>query len=267
MPSGYSIYVDRDSYVHESLDPRTKTLGVVVAFVLSLLFNSPWALGIIFLALMGIASLAQLPSSTVRFLLYSTVWFVVLSLIMWPLYVHVGTVAFHVGGLAITWKGLLFGLAMGLRVAVMVVAAGIWMATTSPQKLTAAFLQSGMPYKIGTAISTTIRLVPLIVGEWATIVEAQRARGVDYQRGNIMVRMGRSVRVLGPMLLRSIDIAQSLAMAMDARAYGAFPKRTNIVSVQVGRADRMLLVVFALLILLGIYCRTHGIGILLPNYL
>lgn len=268
MPSGYSIYVDRETYVHNDIDPRTKSLGVITVFALSLMYNAPLPLALILLALFPVALVSQLPGSTIRFLMLSTIWFVVLSLVIWPAYVHVGLPLFHVfGSVPITWVGIQFGLAMGIRVAVMVFAAGIWMATTSPQKLTAAFLKSGMPYKVGTVISSTIRLVPLIVGEWSTIVEAQKARGLNYQQGGIIRRLSRSVRILGPMILRSLDIAQSLAMAMDARAYGAYPRRTNIVEVNPGWQDRAILAGFGILLVFGIYCRTHGIGVLLPHYL
>jgi len=64
---------------------------------------------------------------------------------------------FTVLGQTITLNGLLFGLAMGLRVALMVTAAGVWMMTTSPQKLTVGLLHLGLPYKAGVAMTAAGR--------------------------------------------------------------------------------------------------------------
>src|SRR5205085_6206669 len=103
---------------------------------------------------------------------------------IWPLYVHGGSDLFTIGGQTVTLNGLLFGLAMGLRVALMVTAAGVWMMTTSPQKLTVGLLHLGLPYKAGVAMTAAIRFVPLLNAERATIAEAQQARPLDLRHGN-----------------------------------------------------------------------------------
>src|SRR5713226_10197171 len=219
MPVGYSIYVDRPSYVHHQLDPRTKLAALGAIFVLALAFNHPAVLGGLVLLVLLVGRLAQVGWRSMAPFLAGSVWFLVLGIVIWPLYVQGGPDLFTVAGQTITLNGLLFGLAMGLRVALMVTAAGVWMMSTSPQHITLGLLRLGLPYKAGMAMSSTIRFVPLINAERATIMEAQRARGLDLSRGNPFRRAVRYVAVIGPMLVRALELAQSLALAMEGRAF------------------------------------------------
>jgi energy-coupling factor transporter transmembrane protein EcfT len=75
------------------------------------------------------------------------------------------------------------------------------------------------------------------------------------------------VAVIGPMLVRSLDIAQSLAIAMDARAFGARPNRTSILSIRLTRVDRAVIIVCAMLAVGGLICRLLGIGLVVRSYL
>src|SRR5438132_10796928 len=198
MPVGYSIYVETPSPIHNQLDPRTKLAALGTIFVLALEFNHPLVLGVLMLAVLAVGLYAHL--SLKRFLpfLVGGSWFLILGLLIWPFYISQGLPLFKVFGTQITLDGLLFGLAMGLRVALMVVAAGVWMMTTSPQKLTVGLLHLGLPYKAGVAMTAAIRFVPLLNAERATIAEAQQARALDLRRGNPIGRAVKSVAIIGP---------------------------------------------------------------------
>ncbi len=267
MPSGYSLYIDQPSFLHQKIDPRTKTFMLVATFVLSLLFNGPIPLAVMFGLLLAASRWGMVPWPLVRVLLMTGMWFISLSVLIWPWYVREGSDLFRLFGVWITSDGVLFGIAMGLRVTIMVMVATLWMFTTSPQKITASFLKMGLPYKAGMAVGSSIRLVPLVAGEWATIVEAQRSRGVDYKQGGLLSRAKKSVQILGPMLLRSIDIAQALAIAMEARAFGSRSGRSSITEVRLVSLDKWIMGFGLVAIGFGVFCRIHGIGVLLRNYL
>ena len=267
MPVGYSIYVDRSSFIHRRLDPRTKLAALGTAFVLALAFNHPAVLGALVLLVLLAGRMSDVPWRSLAPFLAGSMWFLVLGILIWPLYVKGGPVLFTIGSSTVTTDGLLFGLAMGLRVALMVTTAGVWMMTTSPQKLTAGLLHLGLPYKAGVAMTAAIRFVPLLNAERATIVEAQQARALDLRRGNPLGRAVKSVAIIGPLFIRAIDVAQGLALAMDARGFGAFDGRTSITQLRFTRTDR--LVMFALLgaCLVGIALRLLGIGLITRDYL
>jgi energy-coupling factor transport system permease protein len=267
MPVGYSVYVDRPSYIHHRLDPRTKLAALGAVFVLALAFNHPAVLGGLVLLVLLLGRLAQVGWRSMAPFLAGGLWFIVLGVAIWPLYVHGGAALFTLLGQTITLDGLLFGLAMGLRVALMVTAAGVWMMTTSPQKLTVGLLHLGLPYKAGVAMTAAIRFVPLLNAERATIAEAQQARALDLRKGNPLARAIKSVAIIGPLFIRAIDVAQGLAVAMDARGFGVRDGRTSIIELRLARADR--LVMFALLAacVVAVALRVLGIGLITRDYL
>jgi len=267
MPVGYSIYVETPSTLHRKIDPRTKLIATIAVFILALEFNHPLVLGLLTAGVLGVGLWAQL--SLKRFLpfLLGASWFLILGVLIWPAYIHQGLPLFTVFGAVITLDGILFGLAMGLRVALMVVAAGVWMMTTSPQKMTLGLLKMGLPYKAGLAMSTSIRFVPLINAERATIIEAQRARGLRLDRGNPLARASKSVAVIGPMFLRAVDLAQALAVAMDARGFAARENRTSLIEIEMTRTDKIIIAACGVAVIIGLVLRLLGIGVIVKGYL
>jgi energy-coupling factor transport system permease protein len=268
MPVGYSIYVDRPSFIHRRLDPRTKLAALGTTFVLALAFNHPAVLGALVLLVLLAGRISDVPWRSLAPFLAGSVWFLVLGVLIWPLYVKGGPVLFTLGSsTSVTLDGLLFGLAMGLRVALMVTAAGVWMMTTSPQKLTAGLLHLGLPYKAGVAMTAAIRFIPLLNAERATIAEAQQARALDLRRGNPLRRAVKSAAIIGPLFIRAIDVAQGLALAMDARGFGAFDGRTSITELHFTRTDRAVTITLLMSCLLAVGLRLLGIGLITRDYL
>ncbi len=267
MPVGYSIYVERPSAIHQRVDPRTKLAALGTVFVLALAFNHPAVLAGILLLVLLAARLAQLPQRSLLPFLAGGTWFLVLGLLIWPLYVKGGPQLFTVLGVQVTLNGVLFGLAMGLRVALMVLAAGVWMMTTSPQKLTAGLLRLGLPYKAGVAMTAAIRFVPLLNAERITITEAQQARALDLRGENPFSRVVKSIAIIGPLFVRSIDVAQGLAQALEARGFAARDGRTSIIQIEITRSDRATLVVLAPACVAALALRLLGIGLITRDYL
>lgn len=265
MPVGYSIYRNRESYVHQGLDPRTKLLCLLVLFGIALCYNNPLILGAELLAVVLVAVSAKLGWSDLRGFVLLSLWLILLSVVIWPAYVHQGTQVGSVGSIEITSDGLLFGLAMGFRITIMLLAASVWMLTTSPQQITAGLLAMGLHYKAGLALSSTIRFIPLMNAERATILEAQRARGLDLERGNPVRRMFRAAPVLVPLFSRAVMTAQNLTVAMDARGFGARPRRTNIVRLSPTRLDYIVCAVAVVILALSIVMRILGIGVLVQG--
>src|SRR5437016_8285374 len=90
MPVGYSIYVDRPSYVHHQLDPRTKLAALGAIFVLALAFNHPAVLGGLVLLVLVVGRVAQVGWRSMAPFLGGGGWFLVLGVVSWTLYVYGG---------------------------------------------------------------------------------------------------------------------------------------------------------------------------------
>jgi energy-coupling factor transport system permease protein len=258
MPVGYSIYRDKPSAIHQRVDPRTKMLWLVALFGLALCFSNALVLGVVTVALGIVARIAHIRLREIRGMLLLALWLVLLSVVIWPLYITSGPLLFTLGGARITAAGILFGLAMGLRIDIMLMAATIWMITTSPQRLTAGMLGIGLPYKAGLAMSLALRFVPLMNAEQRIILEAQRARGLELARGNPIRRMLKAAALLVPLFTRAFITVQSLTVAMDARGFGARKGRTSIVELKFSRLDQMACVLGVVLLVAAIVLALTG---------
>jgi energy-coupling factor transport system permease protein len=243
MPVGYSIYKERTSPIHQRLDPRTKMLWLVVLFGVALCSQNALVLSVVTVALGVVARVARIRLREVRGMLLLALWLIILSVVIWPFYITSGPELFSIVGARITGAGLLFGVAMGLRIDIMLFAATIWMMSTSPQRLTAGMLGIGLPYKAGLAMSLSLRFVPLMNAEQHIILEAQRARGLDLARGNPVRRLVKAAALLVPMFTRAFVTVQSLTIAMDARGFGARKGRTSILKLKFSRLDRVICVI------------------------
>jgi len=242
-------------------------LWLVVIFGVALCFNHPAVLGSVAILLLVVARVAKLRWHDLRGFFLLAAWLTILSLVIWPAYIDEGSQLFSVGPVDVTGAGLLFGLAMGLRISIMILAASIWMLTTSPQRITAGLLKMGMPYKAGIALSSTIRFIPLMNAERATIVEAQRARGLDLTSGNPVRRTFKAAPILVPLFSRAFMTAQNLTVAMDARGFGALDVRTNITRLHFGRLDKALCIGGLVVLVLSVVFRLLGIGVLIEGTL
>src|SRR4029077_9680496 len=259
MPVGYSIYVDTPSTIHQKIDPRTKLVAMIAIFALAMEFQHPLILGSLMAIVILVGICAHLSLQRFLPILVGAMWFLILGVVIWPAYIHQGRVVGALFGHSITSDGLLFGVAMGLRVGLLLTAAGVWMMATSPQKMTLGLLKMGLPYKAGLTMSTAIRFVPLINAERTTIMEAQRARGLRLRTGNPLSRVKKYVSIIGPMVLRSVELAQMLATAMDARGFGARDELTSIIEIRMKAWDWVIIVFCALCVLAGLFMRLHGI--------
>jgi energy-coupling factor transport system permease protein len=267
MPVGYSVYQEKPSYLHQKLDPRTKFAWMLTMFGLSLAFNNPLPLAILFITNIALGLWAKLRIRDFLPVIVLAVGGIALSVIMWPFYIHQGSVLFRVLNTDITLIGVLYGIAMGLRVALMIAAASLWMMTTSPQKITLGFVKMGLPFKAGMAISTLIRFVPFLIAELQTIIEAQRARGASFTRGSIIKRFKNTIAVVIPLFSRAFMVAQQLALAMDARGFGARNGRTSIIVIDLRDVDRAIMIFCLLIFVTSIIMRILGIGVIVNNYL
>ncbi|GAA3751504.1 hypothetical protein GCM10022240_00850 [Microbacterium kribbense] len=133
----------------------------------------------------------------------------------------------RIGGWTLYAGALQVGFATGLRLAAIIALALIaGVATTGPDLARSLVQQLRVPYRIGYTAIASFRFVPRFRRELQTIRQAHRVRSAAEPRNPF----GAPARVLGyvvPLLAGAIRHAERVAMAMDARAFGAFPTRTE----------------------------------------
>jgi energy-coupling factor transport system permease protein len=150
-----------------------------------------------------------------------------------------------------------YSLAMTLRFLVLVESFSVFFLTTSPDHLSLALEQSHVPYEFTFAFTTAVRFVPVLAEEAQTIMDAQKARGLELERGNFLKRVRNYIPILIPLIVSAIRRSLELAEAMESRAWGITSKRTNLYVLKIKLGDVVLLALSIVLLVLGVYVRYY----------
>jgi energy-coupling factor transport system permease protein len=146
-------------------------------------------------------------------------------------------------------------LAMTARFIVLVESFSIFFLTTSPDHLGLALEQSHMRYEFAFAFTTAVRFVPVLAEEAQTIMDAQKARGLELEKGNLLKRIRNYIPILIPLIVNAIRRSMELAEAMESRAWGATKKRTNLYLLKLCKGDYILIGITILLLIITIYTK------------
>ncbi|TQJ30540.1 energy-coupling factor transporter transmembrane component T [Microbacterium sp. SLBN-146] len=136
-------------------------------------------------------------------------------------------VAWRIGGWTMYAGALEIGFATGLRISAIVgltLIAGL--STTGPDLVRSTVQQLRVPYRIGYTALAAFRFVPRFRHELDVIRQAHRVRGSHGGRGPFAA-IGRWFGYVVPLMAGAIRHAERVALAMDARAFGAHPDRTE----------------------------------------
>jgi energy-coupling factor transport system permease protein len=170
--------------------------------------------------------------------------------------VNVAT-SYFTSGYVLTAEALEAAVAMTLRFVVLVESFSVFFLTTSPDHLGLALEQTRVPYEFAFAFTTAVRFVPVLAEEAQTIMDAQKARGLELEKGGFLKRIRNYVPVLIPLIVSAIRRSLELAEAMESRAWGASKKRTNLYELKLHRGDFVLLAITIGLLAVAIFVRFY----------
>ena len=245
------------SVVHD-LDPRVKFFFVCILFVMAIMFHNLIALTVLFVIPLPFVFLARVNRQWLRSIRGAALLAVFIFATNFIFgYLYPTTDIPQVNG-AIDTPVEYFVLferaaAMTLRFVVLIASFSVFFLTTSPDHLGLALQQSHIPYEFCFAFTTAVRFVPVLADEAQTIMDAQKARGLELERGNILKRVRNYIPILIPLIVNAIRRSLELAEAMESRAWGASDKRTNLYKLKLKRADFVLVIVSVLILVLALY--------------
>jgi len=132
-----------------------------------------------------------------------------------------GSAVFSAGPLTVTREGLEDGMRLCLRLAMVVCAGSVFVATTGPSAIKAGiqWLLKPAPFipaqRVGTMLGLLVRFVPLVFEQTAMLSDAQRARCIENRRNPVY-----RLTVFGiPLMRRIFEMSDRLVTAMEARGY------------------------------------------------
>jgi len=225
------FYLERDSPLHR-LHPVTKIAATATACAAGLLLVRPLHLAAACALAAGLVALAGALGNLRRV----RAFFVLASvgaIAVWTLVGRGPTPLW----LWMTREGLDAGVVAALRIDLFLLAGVLFLSVARNEETVAGLGRLGVPYPVCFALATALRLAPMLVGTGWSVKEAQRARGLDPDRGLPLARLRKHVPLLVPTFLSTIRMTHHLAMSLEARGFGAGRRRTSLLAYRFGRRD------------------------------
>ena len=177
------------------------------------------------------------------------------------------TVLIQVWKITITTEGLIRAVLMVIRILLLITCTFLLTYTTSPIALTDGLESLLNPLKIirvpvhelSMMMCIALRFIPTLIEETDKIMCAQKARGADFENGNLMQRVKALVPILVPLFISAFRRADELATAMECRCYQGGNGRTKMKILRFKLGDIKTFVIGVLLIAVVITLRYFGL--------
>jgi energy-coupling factor transport system permease protein len=232
------------------LDPRVKFVFVCGIFTVAIIFIQLPVLLLLFFLQIPIVLLAKVQRQWIRSMRGAAFLAVII-------FATNSVFSYIYAGYQFTSLLLEGAIALTFRFVVLVESFSVFFLTTSPDHLGLALEQSHVPYEFCFAFTTAVRFVPVLAEEAQTIMDAQKARGLELEKGNFMKRIRNYIPILIPLIVSAIRRSLELAEAMESRAWGAIKKRTNLYELKMRRGDYILLALTIALVAVAVYVRLY----------
>lgn len=279
MNASFATYIPGNSLLHRA-DARVKLL-LMIAVSVTLFLVETWAgLACLAIAIFALALHAKLsfrsmalmliPVSVLLFVMWACNAFVLdvnssvqrygLGVVSAGFAKGIAPIAL-VGTFGFSPEGCMHGLFYAVRIIFLLMASFVVVYTTTSNELSDALVAFLRPLRalkvpvddIATTLSLALRFIPLVAEELLNVKRAQASRGARYDEGSLLQRVRAWSNVFIPLFVGMFRKANTLALAMDSRCYGAH-ERTALYERRVGKAGFTALVVgLALCVLCAVY--------------
>ena len=227
-------YFPGNSLAHR-LDPRTKLILTVLYIVILFCAKGFVSYGVVALLLLtGVKVSGVAPRALVRGL--KPILFIICFTAVLNLFYTPGEALASFWIFTITKEGLVTAFFMVLRITMLIMGTFLLTYTTSPIALTDGLETLLGPLKrlkvpvheLSMIMSIALRFIPTLIEETDKIMSAQKARGADFESGNLLQRARALVPILVPLFISAFRRADELAIAMECRCYHGGAGRTKL---------------------------------------
>lgn len=227
------------------MDPRTKLILTVV-YIVALFLAENWISYLVMMAfLVSCIKISSIPPKFIVRGMKPLIFILMFTAILNLFYTDGGIVLVRLGSLTITTEGLKRAFFMIWRIMMLISGTFLLTYTTSPISLTDGLESLLNPLKkihvpvheLAMMMSIALRFIPTLIEETDKIMNAQKARGADFENGSIIDRAKALVPVLVPLFISAFRRADELATAMECRCYQGGEGRTKMKLLRYSRVD------------------------------
>ncbi len=241
-------YFPGNTPIHR-LDPRTKIL--LTLYYIVALFTAEFLLtyALMFLALASGIAISKVGAKTILRGMKPVVLIVVITALL-NLFYTPGTPILSFWIFTLTVEGIWAAFFMTVRILMLITGTFLLTYTTSPILLTDGIESLLGPLKkvrvpvheLAMMMSIALRFIPTLIEETDKIMSAQKARGADFETGNLFQKARALVPLLVPLFISAFRRADELAVAMECRCYHGGEGRTRMRQLKYTRADWAVIV-------------------------
>ncbi|MBQ8509694.1 MAG: energy-coupling factor transporter transmembrane protein EcfT [Clostridia bacterium] len=216
---GFLEYIPGDSILHR-LDPRTKLLMPLILCLACFAADSILLLFVILLFDVALGYLGGIGKQTLRTL--SKLARIMLFLfVLQILFIQRGeTLIPLIAGLRITDEGLRTAALVALRLIAATMPLATLLSLTKLDELADSLVvRCHVPYKYAYGVTAAIRFIPEFSRQMSEIIEAQTARGVEFDTKNPFRRIAMVIPLCVPLLISSVRKIDGTAMAAELRGF------------------------------------------------
>lgn len=251
----FGQFYPSDSVLHR-LDPRFKIILTIALIVGIFLCNTASSMILALLFILVIILVSKIPLLTYLKNLKPLIPIILLTVVLNLIYVPGNDIILKFWKIAITTEGIKTAIFVAIRIVCLVLITSFLTYTTTPTSITSAIedlLKWLKVFKVdihtfAMMMTIALRFIPTLIDEINKIVNAQKARGADFDSGNILKKIKAMVPVLIPLFISSFRRAYELANAMECRCYNGGKGRTKLKTMSVTYRDFIGLFVVALIV-------------------
>ncbi len=215
-----------NSFIHK-LDARTKILLTLVFLVFIFVCKNFYSLGLLCLFAAVSYLFSKLSPKLAIKSLKPLLPIVFLTTLLQLYYIQSGDVVFEWKFITVTDTGIYTAIFIAIRIFTLLLMSSLLTYTTSPTDLTDAIEKLLSPLKVfkidvhtfAMMMTIALRFIPTLIDEIDRIMSAQKARGADFESGNILNRIKALIPIFVPLFISAFKRAIELADAMSCRCY------------------------------------------------
>ncbi len=254
-----------NSFIHR-LDARCKLLAVIVYIVALFLCESYFSYGLAMLFLITAIAVSRIRLKALfkgmKTLLVIMIFTALINMFYTP-----GEPLVQFWIFTITKEGLRNAFFLVLRIVMLISGTFLLTYTTSPIDLTDGLESLLSPLKkihfpvheLAMMMSIALRFIPTLIEETDKIISAQKARGADFETGNIFRRAKALIPILVPLFVSAFRRADELATAMECRCYHGGEGRTKMKQLRYSAIDAIAALVTVAMLSGVIVLRSYGL--------
>lgn len=240
-------------------DARTLLIIVFVVTSLAIVFSNPVSLGILLVLSLSALLTAKIPLAQLGKRIWRYRWLFLLLVLAQSLTNNAGRV-FLVwrGHVLLSQGGLTAALAALLRIAV-ILAVVLLLSLKDYQQVVTGLAQLGTPYELAFMVLLAIRFLPVLAEEFRQSTVAIALRGVDFKAVPLREKIRIYSYVLMPTTAAALIRSRRIAIAMEARAFRAYSRRTWLEWPALTPGDWVIIVLVVLGAGVAIWMKTKGV--------